>query len=87
MAITYEQAKKEAEKLIENEYQTITEVVELNDSWVFMGGAKTKGEVIMGARNVKINKETGELENFPIPPIKNLDELEKGVVIFELENK
>lgn len=84
MAITYEQARKEAEKSIEEWSQIITEVVELDDSWIFLGGRNKRGEIVIGGVNVKVYKETGKLDNYPIPPMENLHNLKKGVVIFKL---
>lgn len=81
--MTYEEAFEKAKQMIENKRQTITEVVELSDCWIFLGGAKNKKETIVGAPNVKITKNTGLIENFPIPPISNLRLLDEGKSIYK----
>lgn len=83
--MSYEDALNKAKKIIDSEIQTIIEIVELNDSWVFLGGAKAVGERIIGARSLRIYKETNKIENFSIPPIENLDLLDDGTTIFKLE--
>ena len=87
--IEYKQAFKKAKKIIEKncKYETITEVVEFEDFWIFLGGAKRKKELICGAQSLKIWKDSGNIENFPIPPIENLELLEKGKSIFKFERK
>ena len=82
--ISYEEALIKANEIIENKYQAVTEVMEFADFWVFLGGAKTKEKVIVGAQNLKIWKNSGKIENFPIPPIDNLKLLDKGVSVFKL---
>lgn len=83
--MTYEEAFEKAKQMIENEYQTITEVVEFSDFWVFLGGAKNKGETIMGVPNIKISKKTNLIEYYPIPPISNLDLLDEGISIYKID--
>lgn len=80
----YEEAFEKAKQMIENEYQTVTEVVEFSDYWIFLGGAKNKGETIVGVPNLKITKDTGSIEYFPIPPISNLDLLDEGISIYKI---
>lgn len=83
--MTYEEAFEKAKQMIENEYQTITEVVEFSDYWIFLGGAKNKGETIMGVPNIKISKKTNLIEYYPIPPISNLDLLDEGISIYKID--
>lgn len=82
--MTYEQAVKKAREIIDNEYQTINEIIELNDSWVFLSSMRN-GDPIIGAMNIRIYKGTDNIENFPIPPLENLHLLRSGKTIFKLE--
>lgn len=83
----YENALRLAKELIETDNEIISKVVELSDSWIFMGGTKDPNDVMVGATNKRIFKQTGEIQNFSIQPIENLKLLKSGTIIFDINKK
>lgn len=56
-------------------------VVDAGDIWIFGGRVFEENVAEYGNCPVAINKETGELYDFPISDMDNYDILEKGEVI------
>ena len=55
----------------------IIECVETNDMYIFTRVSEDR-EPLMGGGIVAISKETGEKIPFSVPPLENLDVIEKG---------
>ncbi len=81
----YNDALAKAKTFIDNEFQTIKKVVDLEDSWVFVGGSRIAGEILMDSTKIRIYKESGKIEFFHIPPMENLHLLKKGKIIYKME--
>lgn len=52
-------------------------ISDVGDRWVF-AGTHPNAAVFYGKQDVSVNKETGELEIFYLPDIKNLDLLDNA---------
>lgn len=83
--MNYEEALKNAQKIIETSIQTITEIIELNDSWVFLSGSKEKDKLLIDGLNLRIYKNNRQIDEFRIPPVSNIELIQQGKTIFKIE--
>lgn len=73
--ITYEEAYKKAKK--ENEDLKIISCVDIGEKYVFSFGID-KDNIPPGIPMVSVSKGNAKVEYFTIPPLENIDLLEKG---------
>ena len=69
--------KEEAGKLASEDFFTVSECVDLGDIWVFSRvipnpKAENGYESLNGQYFVAVDKQTGEVKPYPIPPVENL---------------
>lgn len=83
--MNYEEALKNAQKIIETSIQTIAEIIELNDSWVFLSGSKEKDKLLIDGLNLRIYKNNRQIDEFRIPPVSNIELIQQGKTIFKIE--
>ena len=79
--MTVAQAKKLAADTY-SEYP-IAEILDIGDRWAL--SFDSGDPPLPGIPTVTVNKETGEVGWLPIPPLENLEILEKGKVISSID--
>lgn len=75
--------KEEAGKLASEDFFTVSECVDLGDIWVFSRvvpnpEAEEGYDILNGQSFVAVDKQTGEVKPYPIPPVKNLIRLNEA---------
>ena len=74
--IPFEKLKSIAAKEMPN--MEIKQCTDIGDDYVFSFGTKGTDDVLPGTPFVRIAKDSGKCSFMTIPPIENLDLLEKG---------
>lgn len=80
--IIFDEAFEIAKKNLENKNIVISQIVELEDSWVFCGVNK-KGQSMYPAPSCRIYQKNGNIVPFSVPPTENLDLIESGRIIYK----
>lgn len=83
--ITYKEACKIASKFHDEKCKVCNEihVKEISEGWVFLFN-KT-GAMLTPAPQILVDRESGNIEHFPIPPFSNLEKLQRGKRLEYLE--
>lgn len=77
--------KEEAGKLASEDFFKVSECVDLGDIWVFSRvipnpEAEEGYDILNGQSFVAVDKQTGEVKPYPIPPVENLVRLSEAKI-------
>lgn len=79
MGITVEEvyAIGKTELMAKGDYK-IVEIIDIGDSYAICYEPSDEGDPIPGDYPLTVKKENGEIGYLPIPPVENIERLEKG---------
>ena len=78
--ITLDEAKKIAQEQFPD--YPICSIRDIGEKWIFNYDAGFDSIPIPGIPFICVDKENGEVDDLPIPPVENLDIVNSGVLIY-----